>query len=89
MTEREEILEMLLEHSRVTIEFLHGCLIHPNHSYAFPEMTLNHLSDLEAILPARDYCIHSRVNSDCEGCQQGVKTREIYAKFEEVYREEK
>jgi len=77
-----ELLEVLLEKARNTITFLHECLINPKWAqYAYPEMTMRFLEELDGVLPPRDYCIHSKVDPNCESCMQGVRTREILTRL--------
>ena len=72
------LLEDALEQARNTIQFMHGCLTHPQYHYAYPEHTEQMVERINALVPERKYCIHSglRNNEDCESCVQRV-TRAI------------
>jgi hypothetical protein len=87
--EKDEF-EVLCQQALSTIEFLHGCLTRPSKegvpggfSYDYPEQTEQFMEELKSVLPERDWCIHSRIDPDCRGCQQGVRAREIRGRIKE------
>ena len=67
-----------LEQALNKIEFLHGCLTDPTYKYAYPEMTLEHIERLQKIVGPRYYCVHSNIQPDCPGCQEGIKKRALW-----------
>jgi hypothetical protein len=74
------ILKDLLEQSRNQIEFIHGCLTNPEYySYNNPEDTEEFLDQLNEILPARSFCVHSKFIADCQGCQDREQHRKEVA----------
>lgn len=87
---REELLEVLLQQSVATIEFLHSCLTEPPREgsnggfvYAYPEQTLRFLEELGKAVPERDWCVHSKVDPDCPSCMDGVHSRAVMAHWRE------
>ena len=85
---REDVLETMLDQAVSTIEFLHDCLVNPPQEgknggfvYAYPDHTLRDLENFRAVLPERDWCMHSRVKEGCDSCARGAWHREVMAAF--------
>lgn len=76
-------LELALQQSRHTIQFLHSCLTEPNFSYEYPDQTLQLLGRIEKLCPPQKMCIHSGFNEDCESCVERVETSKRLKKLRE------
>lgn len=75
-----EELTVELEQARNSLEFLYGCLTEPKtFKFAYPEMTAREIRRLGKIVGASKFCVHSRMMSGCEGCEQGHKARVLRA----------
>ena len=60
LTDKEKIflLTYELQHAVSTVQFLHDCLVNPEHvKYGYPYMTLNELEFWKTILPKEQYCL--------------------------------
>jgi hypothetical protein len=72
------LLEEELRGAGSMIQFLHDCLTNERFKYAYPDMTLKLIEDIEKLAPARPWCIHSRHDPECASCQIHV---EIYPRL--------
>lgn len=75
LQDRIEDLEEALHQSQWTLEFMHGCLVHPEHvKYAFPEQTEELLQELRSLAQPPELCIHASGNEpDCGPCQEMLR----------------
>lgn len=83
------LFEQALEQAIHTIEFLDGCLCHPNEcKYAYPEHTQTNLSEFKKLVVMKPLCAHSMDVPDCKSCQarnerwqqreEAIKTLNLY-----------
>lgn len=80
------LLEEAIEASKNKIEFLHGCLTNPHVegvpggcSYAYPDMTVDLLQRLSALVPDQKYCVHSNTRWGIEhGCVSCIEMTERF-----------
>lgn len=82
---RAIMIEQELDQARNTISFMHGCLTREDHSYAYPEQTIKHLENIDALLgPTEHYCVHSIHKPDCESCQRHIEWMSLRHEAREV-----
>jgi len=80
-------LQQELQHAMWSLEFLHKCLIDPEHnSYEYPKLNLNRIEKIKSILPIPSLCGHSVRKMDCDSCRKNeiiyIQTKEIEKKLD-------
>ena len=64
------LLEDALVDAQHLVEFLHGCLMDTNYSYAYPQHTQERLDEWRALAKPLRGCPHSFHRADCPACRE-------------------
>lgn len=91
MLEPQDELQLMdfedaLDAARSTIEFLHGCLTHPNYKYVYPDQTERVIQKLDQLMKRPPLCVHSsrgKNRNTCPSCDwhlSRIERREILTK---------
>jgi len=87
---REILLSQALEQAQHTVEFIHGCLVEPEHyKFAYPEHTARQLEKWARLAPKREGCHHSFWHEGCSECDAHREAFRLREWAKEVLREGK